>query len=248
MIAAAPSSTATATTASTTRAGRRRPVLAARALKRLIADPERTEEVFAVLQHLSGDALQRGYARFAAQPQRLPWLEQSMVEVLNDRDRLRRLPAGSLGRAYLQFVETEQLSADGLVEASSIGRDDTMELQMRRYGERTRDTHDLWHVLTGYGRDTFGEACLLGFSYAQLKDFGIGVIAVVGALKIAKECGIGVLGAVWQAYRAGRRAQWLPGEDWATALAEPLDAVRARLNIAPPTRYREVRQAFTAAA
>ena len=225
---------------------RRRPILAARALKRLIADPERTEEVFVILQHLSGNALQRSYARFAEQPTRLAWLDRSMVPVLSDREQLRALPAGSLGRAYLEFVETENLSADGLVEASELDRGDLVDANVRRYGERNRDTHDLWHVLTGYGRDTFGEACLLAFTYAQLKDFGIAVIAVVGALKIAKESRIGVLGAAWHSYRAGRRAQWLPGENWEAALREPLATVRARLMIAPPTRYREVRRLFAA--
>ena len=248
MSAAVPSSAATTRPAPF----RRRPLLAMQALRRLIADPERTEDVFVILQHLSGDSLQRGYNRFAQVPARLPWLGHSMVEVLSDRDRLRGLPAGSLGRAYLEFVEREDLSADGLVEASEVGRgseDAAVDGNIWRYGERNRDTHDLWHVLTGYGRDTFGEACLLGFTYAQTEDLGIGVIAFVGALKIAKETRrLGVIGAIWQGYRAGRRAAWLPGENWVDLLSEPLEALRTRLNIASPTRYREVRALITAAA
>ena len=43
--------------------------------------------------------------------------------------------------------------------------------------------------------------------------------------------------AVWQAYRNGRRAAWLPGQDFVTLLDEPLEAARARLNIARPTEY-----------
>lgn len=227
---------------------RRRPLLALQALRRLIADPERTEEVFVILQHLSGDALQRGFKRFAEVPNRLPWLERSMVDVLSNRDGLRTLPIGSLGRAYLAFVETENLSADGLVEASESTIYEDIDRNMQRFGERNRDTHDLWHVLSGYGRDTFGEACLLAFTYAQTKDFGIGVIAVVGTLKIAKETRLAVIGAAWQAYLAGRRAQWLPGENWEATLREPLDTVRTRLRIAPPLRYQEVRRLVTAAA
>ena len=30
-------------------------------------------------------------------------------------------------------------------------------------GDRLRDIHDLQHVMTGYGRDTLGELCLLSF-------------------------------------------------------------------------------------
>ena len=236
-----------AATTTSSKLFRRRPLLALQALRRLIADPERTEEVFVILQHLSGDALQRGFKRFAEIPARLPWLEKSMVDVLNNRHGLRTLPAGSLGRAYLAFVETENLSADGLVEASEATIYQDLDRNMQRFGERNRDTHDLWHVLSGYGRDTFGEACLLAFTYAQTKDFGIGVIAVVGTLKIAKESRLGVIGAAWQAYLAGRRAQWLPGENWEATLREPLESVRTRLGIAPPLRYQEVRRLVAAA-
>ena len=52
--------------------------------------------------------------------------------------------------------------------------------------QRTEETHDLWHVLTGYGRDTFGEACLLAFSYAQTGNRGIGLIALGGILAVRR--------------------------------------------------------------
>lgn len=225
----------------------RHPLLALRALRRLIADPERTEDVFVIIEHLAGDALARGYARFAKVPGRLALLDHSLLEALNDRDALRALPAESLGRAYLAFVETEQLSADGLVEASE-GSERIDHDGMRRYGDRTRDMHDLWHVVTGYGRDTFGEACLLAFTQAQAENLGIAVIAVVGTLKIAKESGrVGVLRAAWQGYRAGRRASWLPAEHWEALLREPLTDVRTRLKVAPPTRYLELRAQLKAA-
>jgi ubiquinone biosynthesis protein COQ4 len=46
-----------------------------------------------------------------------------------------------------------------------------------------------------------------------------------------------MLKAVWQAYRNGRKAAWLPAEDYIALLAEPLESARARLNIVPPTTY-----------
>lgn len=220
---------------------RRRPLVAMRALRRLVADPERTGEVFVIVRNLSGDAIQRSYRRFCGLPGRREWLEQSLLTVLGDRDHLRTLPADSLGRAYLDFVERESLSADGLVEASE-GHVAIEDLQVRRFAERNRDMHDLWHVLSGYGRDAFGEVCLLAFTYAQTRNLGIGVIALVGALKIARERGFGVFRAVWQGYRAGRRAAWLPGEHWESLLAQPLADLRKRLGITPPSVYRDIRQ------
>jgi len=46
--------------------------------------------------------------------------------------------------------------------------------------------------------------------------------------------------AVFQAWRNGQRAAWLPGEDYERLLAEPLDEARRRLKISPPTIYDRV--------
>ena len=99
--------------------------------------------------------------------------------------------------------------------------------------------HDLWHVVAGFSTRTFGEVCVVSFTYAQTSNLGLAAIALIGALKIARESkDRGVLKAAWQAYRIGRRAAWLPlrriGKH---CCAEPLDAVRRKLELAPPTRY-----------
>lgn len=226
---------------------KRRPLVALAALRRLIKDPERTDEVFVVVRNLSGDSLLRAYDRFRTLPGHERLLQRSLLDVLNDRDHLRSLPAGSLGREYLAFVERESLTADGLVAASenSVVIEDE---GLRRFAERNRDMHDLWHVLTGYGRDTFGEVCLLAFTYAQMRNTGIGVIAFVGTLKHMRAYGAWrTIRAARQGYRMGRKAAWLPGEDWEALLQEPLDALRERLNLQPPDRYQDVRQLQTAA-
>ena len=99
----------------------------------------------------------------------------------------------------------------------------------------------MWHVLSGYGRDALGEASLVAFSYAQTKSHGFGLIALAGALKLRQEVpGQPMMRAVWQAYRNGAKAAWLPGEDYVRLLAEPLSAARTRLNIAEPTVYHAV--------
>src|SRR3546814_8645278 len=76
-------------------------------------------------------------------------------------------------------MEREGLTAQGLVDESLKFRhgkprhDDKMEL----YGDRLRDTHDLFHILTGYGRDALGEQCVLAFSYSQTPSWGTLFIA-----------------------------------------------------------------------
>ncbi|HVL43172.1 MAG TPA: ubiquinone biosynthesis protein, partial [Brevundimonas sp.] len=46
--------------------------------------------------------------------------------------------------------------------------------------------------------------------------------------------------AVWQAYRNGKAARWLPGLDYEALFEQPLDQVRRRLGIRPATVYHAV--------
>jgi ubiquinone biosynthesis protein COQ4 len=154
------------------------------------------------------------------------------------------LPEGSVGRAYLNFTTSENISAQGLIEESRKGMEDEAldsEHPHAWYGRRLRDIHDLWHVLTGYSRDALGETCLVAFSYAQTKSLGFALIAAAGALKLRSEVGgQPFVSAAWEGYRNGAKAAWLPGEDYVRLLGEDLGAARARLNIARPTTYEGV--------
>ncbi len=217
-----------------------------RAIRRLIADKEDTGQVFIIMRALSGRSIPKGYAKLLASPQggRLAYRMRELQPILDDHEALRRLPADSVGRAYLRFVESEQLSAQGLaLESQKVqsAAEVNAEHPLAWYGRRLRDIHDLWHVLSGYNRDALGEACLVAFSYAQTKSLGFGFIGFVGALKIKQVLpNRPVLRAVWEAYQAGKRAAWLPGEDYEALLAEPLSSARKRLNIAPPNAYRAI--------
>lgn len=221
-------------------ANRMQPLVAWRALRRLIADPEQTQEVFTVIRALSGPALENGLARFreTAVGQRVLAEEIDLVDTLLNREALNTLPQSSLGRHYLSFVTRENITADGLVEASEQDGDfQHLQGDLKRFGMRQRDMHDLWHTLTDYGRDELGEACLLAFTYGQTRNRGLGVICLAGCFKLSQFYGKGVFAAAWRAFRAGRNAAWLPGQDWEALLAHPIDDVRRDLNIQAPEHY-----------
>lgn len=225
------------------------PLRALRALGKLLKDKEDTAQVFEIMRALSGRSIPNGYAKLLLTPNggAIAYRRQELAEILSDRAFLERQPAGSVGRAYLDFTTSENISAQGLIEESRKSIDDEIDLEhpYTWYGRRLRDVHDLWHVLTGYGRDALGEASLVAFSYAQTKSHGFGLIALAGALKLRQETpGQPMMRAVWQAYRNGAKAAWLPGEDYVRLLAEPLSAARARLNIAEPTAYHAVPSAL----
>jgi ubiquinone biosynthesis protein COQ4 len=211
------------------------------ALKALLANPEETQHVFTIVRALSGKTLLRGYNRFTGTQTGRAVLEEQrdLIAVLDNRPLLRSLPEGSLGRHYLAFVEREELTADGLVEASlAEGAQPNVNPNFARYASRLRDMHDLWHVTCGYGRDVAGEVCLLAFTMAQTRNPGLALIVLAGTLRIARSPqGRPIFAAVWSAFRAGRRARWLPAADWEALLGRPLAAVRAELNVAEPEVY-----------
>ena len=223
-----------------------RPLDAWRALRELLRNPDDTKQVFKIIDALSGRSGERMFERFRRTEVGARILEErrSLLKTLTDREALLALPEGSLGRAYAEFTAREQISADGLVEASVEGgrRLDFGE-QRRLLGERLRDMHDLWHVVTGYGRDLVGEASLLAFSYAQTRNRGVGFIVLIAWLKARGPEGRPFRRLIRDGYRRGRQAAWLPGADWEALLARPLDEVRRELCGGPLPVYEAGRSA-----
>src|SRR5262245_34077850 len=101
-----------------------RPRLAAlRALLGLLQNPDDTALAFTIVQAMPGISPYLNLWRTRRSPHGRALLTKkpNIVERLADREALRRLPEGSLGRAYLDFVEKAGITADGLVEASVQG-------------------------------------------------------------------------------------------------------------------------------
>ena len=122
---------------------RARPLVAARALRQLVANPDDTVRVFEVINAMAGPALARGLARFRRTElgKRVLAERVDLLDLLRDREKLRTLPEGTLGRAYHDFVYGESLTAEGLVAASmnetvrTYGFDDA---DLARFGARMR--------------------------------------------------------------------------------------------------------------
>ena len=212
---------------------------ALRSLRRLLNDKEDTSQVFEIMRALNGDSTARGYHRLltTAQGGRIAYLHEEFAHRLMDDAWLDSLPNGSVGAAYRDFIREERLSAEGLAE---ISRQTFQAVEEQHpyawFGRRTRDVHDIWHILSGYHRDALGESCLVAFSYAQTKGLGWALIGA-GAAWRSRGTKYPVLRAIWQGYRRGKAAAWLLGEDYEALMAEPLEAARRRLNITPPTIY-----------
>jgi ubiquinone biosynthesis protein COQ4 len=201
-------------------------------------DPNGTQHVFTLIEALPGRAPAHMAAGFLASDDGMRLLRDKpdILPLLRDREWLRSLPEDSLGRTYLAFMESEAITADGLVEASAkatvVHDDDDPNANYIRC--RMRDTHDLWHAATGYGPDVLGEFGLLAFNLAQTHHLGIGLILVMG---IVTRRFSGALDLARDGFRRGRRAAFLPAQPWEELLPLPLSTVRARLGLEGAPTY-----------
>lgn len=220
---------------------RMRPLKAFQHFRKLIADKEDTEQVFHIFQCLPRKAFRSEAVAFLKTEagQALKAREPFLPDLLDDHKRLRAMPMGSVAHAYCDFMESEGLSAGGLVEEfekfSSVKFGD----QLEWYFNRSRDVHDLLHILTGYGRDALGEASVLAFTYGQNPGPANIFIAYMAALNIKKTVSWSapVFKSVRQAQKSGAACPRLIEQDITALLAEPLEQARKRLNIAEPTAY-----------
>ncbi len=220
------------------------------AMRKLLADPNDTVQVFRIMQALNAGSAKWGYNKLVSTPEggRMAYQRVELVEKLMDRAWVDSFAPGTVGAAYRDFLDRTGYSADGLKEVSNQDRRaEDVAHPYAWFGRRQRDIHDIWHVLTGYQADEpLGELCLVNFSYAQGGGLGWGFIAKMGVLKsLFKKNGWKVYRAVREGYTRGRKAAWLNYEDIETLFAEPLDAARARLKLSPPERYKAAQRALS---
>jgi len=227
-----------------------RPLKAWRHFRNLIKDKENTAEVFPIFEALPRrDFIPSAEAFMATeQGRRIYATEPELPPILDDHDALRRLGPRTVAAAYCDFMEAEGLSAAGLVEeeAKSWGDRPRHDDVLSWYGRRHRDTHDMLHVLTGYGRDALGEQCVLAFTYSQSPSPAHLFLGYAGAWEIArrlKKAGAvrtPIFKAVREAQKSGKACPRVAEMPIRELLAMPLEEARAKFNIARPRYYREV--------
>jgi ubiquinone biosynthesis protein Coq4 len=146
-------------------------------------------------------------------------------------DELLRLPPDTLGGAYARHMKANGLRPDFYEDAAPRHRMHYLRMRMRQ-------THDIWHVVSGFGTDEFGEVGLQGFYFAQFTNGQSALIASAALLKSVLRGRFGDLekhvDAFCEGYCNGKRAQALLDVKWEELWSEKLDAVRRRYGIAEP--------------
>ncbi|MFM6949876.1 MAG: Coq4 family protein [Novosphingobium sp.] len=221
--------------------------------KELVKDKENTAEVAKIFEALPWTGVYDAAKAFLSteRGQKIRASEPSLVTILDDHASLRRLPKGTVAHAYCDFMEREGLSAQGLVDELDRYRPADMYFndQVDWYFRRMRDTHDLMHVLTGYGRDALGEQCVLAFTYSQQPALAHLFLGYAGAFEIARRgtVKVPVFRAVREGQKSGKACPRLVEMPIRDLLAMPLEEARAKLGINAGRYYRQAHDMWRAA-
>src|SRR5205814_3777380 len=183
---------------------------AVEALAKVVADPKQTDQVLMFSAYVNAGTMRDRIGRFYDDPrgQRL-YAEHRTIDTRSvDLDALAQLPEGTLGRAYADFLRSRGLSPD-VFEAPPELRDPRAAYVV----QRLRQTHDLWHVVTGYATEPSSEVALQAFTFAQVRAPSSLLLAIAGTLRgtrmkptLARD--------VLAGFRTGRRAERLATFPW----------------------------------
>jgi ubiquinone biosynthesis protein COQ4 len=198
------------------------------ALRDLFDDPNDTTRVFVLGLVVSRRAYPELLARITLDDRGARLLrERPSIDTAHvDFDRLRALPATTLGGAYVRYLDEKQLDPDLFQAPPGLPEVPTF------ITKRMRQVHDLWHVLTGYDTDVRGELALQAFTWAQTDAPSSAILTIGGLLRF----GFGdrtILPRVIDGYRRGRHAEFLPPLWLEEMWDRPLTELRAELGIVP---------------
>jgi len=194
---------------------------------RLVKNPKRLDEVIALADAISTPGVMKPFIDEAAQAPATAAAIARRPRVLIDPAAFRRLPPGTLGRSYIDFMDKNGLRAEDLPHRPSP--DEASWVRAHLF-----ETHDIWHVVTGFATDEAGELGLQAFYLAQLPARLAPLLLAIGLLntmiyrfddKVAR------MDAVAAGLHLGRSARPFFATDWNALWALPLGEVRARLGV-----------------
>ncbi|MBA3459821.1 MAG: hypothetical protein H0T46_07660, partial [Deltaproteobacteria bacterium] len=121
---------------------------ALRALSRVMAHPDETDQVLVFSQYANAGSMHRRIDRFFADPvgAQLYAERRALDSRTVDLDAFAGLPADTLGHAYAHFLRSRGFTPD-VFEGPPP---DVSDPRISYVIQRIRQTHDLWHVVTGH--------------------------------------------------------------------------------------------------
>jgi ubiquinone biosynthesis protein COQ4 len=205
----------------------------------LVRHPDHLDRVFAIADGMvkkRTEVLGLMRDHFAREPRGAAAL-RDRPRLVVDLAELSRLPPGTLGRTFADHMRDNGLDPAAI---PSLQAGDELEFVRAHLYE----THDVWHVVTGFSTDVAGELGLQAF-YASQGPGGLPIMLLaMGFLNTAlyamddRERRLDAIARGWE---MGRRGRPLFGVRWAELWSTPLDEVRRGLQMDVTPRVSESR-------
>ncbi|HWN68390.1 MAG TPA: Coq4 family protein [Haliangium sp.] len=196
----------------------------------VVRDPLRLDEVINIVSKLRDPVIYREVIEdFQGSAHgREALLRKTRLRAV-DLQQLKILPAGTLGRVFADHLDANNLDPKDL--PSLPAKDDFDYVEAHVY-----ETHDIWHVLTGFDTDVPGELGLQAFSLAHFRTRVPLVLLAAGLLNTLfyrydeRHFRMDAIIAGWE---KGKEARSLLGVPWDLYWNKPLAEVRREFNIQP---------------
>ena len=194
----------------------------------MLRNPEGTESVFDIEDGLRDTKAARGVVEQVAQDERVASLmrERYLVDEV-DIAALEKMPDGSLGRAFARHILDHGFDPDYYRKIDVQSDLDWVLMRMRQ-------THDIWHVITGIDTSRLGEIAVKAFELSQTWRPLAAVITCGGMMRylMAEPDQLGdVMTHISHGYQLGRHARPLLAEKWEQGWQCPLAEWRTRVGL-----------------
>jgi ubiquinone biosynthesis protein COQ4 len=184
------------------------------AIDRLLAASGDQKSLYLTVQHLS----QYPHSKMA--------LSNRLPLGAIDLNTLHQLPTNTLGYHYADHMLSNQLQHLAVQPATS---------EYEFIDTHIRETHDIWHVVTGSPINMLGESQLQAFCIAQLQlsRFWMALLtknllkSLIHDIEVADK----YMTALTNGWMMGKTAECLFGVDWLSLWETPIEQVRSSLNI-----------------
>jgi ubiquinone biosynthesis protein Coq4 len=191
------------------------------------SNPNQTEAVFDMADGLRQTDLYEQFIEYAhSQPAVAQIIQERYFAPSVDLERLLNCPQGSLGYHYAVEMKRAGLQPDFYRQLDV--KDDYSYIAMR-----LRQTHDIWHIITGFSTDLAGEVGLQAFTLAQLRS-PLAVAIMAGAIAYALKASSSLSALVesmQQGWRMGENAHPFLAQKWEEDWEKPLSEWRADLKV-----------------
>ena len=148
-------------------------------LATFLKNPGSLDSVFAVANSVKDSSLAEQMMRHLLEhPQFSALVKEGWRPKAIDLSELQKLPEGTLGRCYADQLISQGITPDALIDPSPVNNDADY------ITHRLRETHDIIHVLTGFGIDGDSELGLQGFNLAQTRS-PLAVMLIFGGMLAA---------------------------------------------------------------